>query len=177
MNTQQELTVTGDNSRRNYRGIFISIVVLTLISSLIIASIFLVNPDILKFAKLFQIKEKILLEEAIFDLLSPKHWNLQWLEPVGSQSGPIGQRDDDNNQDTLLFVDQDKEIRLLQLAKQFDTAKDVFTANLCRDQQQPQNSNVILFEPTVCIGPRLNFSTLVSKSSLVSVIENILSMS
>ncbi|KAG9510409.1 Dipeptidyl peptidase 4 [Fragariocoptes setiger] len=166
----QELAVTNEGSR-NYRGIFISIFVLLGMSFLIIASIYCVNPDILKLNALSLIKEKITLDEVLLGDLNGAPFNGQWLSPVvvvksASVMSPessdihqgLGNTIDDPTpkssmmikDDLLLFEDKQNNIQLLTLK----AARDVVVSGTIWSRKQ-----------------LLNFTTLVANNSALSSLD------
>lgn len=106
----QELTVsceTGGRGKSYYLGIFMSILVLLLISSMIVAAIVIINPDIVNLtARSLAPREAITLQEAMLAELSPSHFKGQWVSGADQLGRPL---------DQLLMNDQHRNIQLVSL--------------------------------------------------------------
>lgn len=126
-------------------GILLSILVLSLISSVIVAAIFIVNPEIATLERRpFVAREAITLEESMLGELSPSQFVSQWL--LGSEST----RD---SLDELLFEDS-KNINLLSLP----------TADRLRSSCERSCNSSSNLHPTP-------FTTLVANTSLLASLD------
>lgn len=140
-------------------GIFLSILVLLLISSLIVAAIVIINPEITDLAgKQFRRREAITLEEALLGEIGVASFSGEWLPcPSGGDDGG----------DRILY-DEAKNLNVLKLAPDADPQVAPVAAGGGTGDRQG-NSSVVNTQPTLL---KANISTLVANSSLLSSIDN-----
>lgn len=97
----------GGRAKGHYLGIFMSIVVLLLISSMIVAAIVIINPDIVNLAaRNANTREAVTLQEAMLGDLSPNHFEGHWTSDTDQRGRPI---------DQLLTTDAHGNIQLIKL--------------------------------------------------------------
>lgn len=129
-------------------SILLSIIVLMLISSMIVAAIVIINPDIANFNRKFATREAITLEEALLGELSARNFDFSWLP---AENG--------FNEDQLLY-EESKNLYLVTLPHSSGPTLERGAP------PTPTNSG-----PTVRPNFQPNVTTLISNSSLLSSIK------
>lgn len=159
-NSMKELTVSGDSDgkSKNYLGILLSILVLIVISSVIVAAIVIINPEIANLpTKPQTMREAVSLEDALLGEMYPSDFTFQWAK-LPSSSGP-------EKHDELLFEDL-KNIQSIHLPapSSFKRAQTISApgSNTTSFSGEANNNTV---------SPPFNISTLIANSSLLASIE------
>lgn len=126
-----------------------------MISSMIVAAIVIINPDITSIpTKLFSSREAISLEEAMLGELSPNDFSYQWLQPQSQVLEPAADSDYVPAYDELIFEDS-KNLNLLTTPS--------------NDKSINKSSEFEFDDSFNKFKPKL--TTLISNTSLISSIE------
>jgi len=67
-----------EGEKRNWKGMFIAVLVILVICSIIGATVYYFNPQIIEFGRQTR-KEKILLDEIVYGVFAPRTFNGTWL--------------------------------------------------------------------------------------------------
>jgi len=67
-----------EGEKRNWKGMFIAVLVILVICSIIGATVYYFNPQIIEFGRQTR-KERILLDEIVYGVFAPRTFNGTWL--------------------------------------------------------------------------------------------------
>lgn len=163
------MSCESNNRMKNLLGVLLSIIVLMLISSLIVASIVILNPEIVSLTgKQYASREAITLEEAMLGELGGNSFTYQWLSWP-----PLADRDEPEQLfDELLFEDA-KNLNTISIGSpsgpsaKREPIGNGTTAN-SNHRLSPQTSDNLQQRP---LARAAKLTTLISNSSLLSSIE------
>ena len=158
---------------KSFLSILLSIVVLMLISSMIVAAIVMINPDIANFSsKLHATREAISLEEAILGELSAKDFNFNWL-PADPANGPDSNEqllfEEAKNLQLVTMPSAERRIKLLQRGPSSSPAGVSDDDRPTKRQSTGQNGQQQPSPVAQKFTP--NITTLISNASLISSID------